>query len=77
MMGCPRHVMKVLPSGQRIVKDIEKRDRKKWSVETARKIFELRGDTIRLEYLSNIKKADDVSDCLLMVIAFVLKKFIL
>lgn len=76
LLGCPREVIVTQPNGLRGTRPIEKRDRKKWSVETAKKIFELRADTKSLEYIED-KKADDVCDCILMTIAFVLKTFVI
>ena len=76
LLGCPREVIVTQPNGLRSTRPIEKRDRKKWSIETAKKIFESRGDTKSLDYIKN-KKADDVCDCILMTIAFVLKTFVM
>jgi hypothetical protein len=76
LLGCPREVIITQKNGLRKVKPIEKRDRKKWAVEMAKEIFTLRNDTKSLEYLDS-NKADDVSDCLLMTIAFILKLFVM
>lgn len=76
LLGCPREVIETQPNGLRKTRPIEKRDRKKWSVKVAKKIFELRGDTKSLDYIKD-KKADDVCDCILMTVAFVLKTFVM
>jgi len=76
LLGCPREIIEIQDNGLRTTRPIVKRDRKKWSVQMAKKIFTLRGDTKSLEYLEG-NKADDVSDCLLMTIAFVLKTFVM
>lgn len=76
LLGCPREIICIQKNGLRKVRPIEKRDRKKWSVSLATHIFKQRNDTKSLEYI-NSKKADDVSDCLLMTIAFILKMFVI
>ena len=76
LLGCPREIVTVQKNGLRKVRQIVKSDRKKWSVQVAKEIFKQRGDTASLDYIAD-KKADDVCDCLLMTIAFVLKKFVM
>lgn len=76
LLGCPREIIVEQPNGLRSTRPIEKKDRKKWAVQVAKKIFEMRGDTKSLEYIED-KKADDVCDCILMTIAFVLKTFVM
>lgn len=72
VMGCPREIVIEQPNGLRTVRPIEKRDRKKWSVAMAEKIFKIRGQEKK-----SFKKGDDVSDCVLMIMAFILKEFIM
>lgn len=72
IMGCPREVIVEQPNGLRTIRKIEKRDRKKWSVKMAKHIFQTRNQ----EFLMP-KKGDDVSDCVLMCFAFVLKTFVI
>lgn len=76
VLGCPRTVMQVNKNGLRSVRDVTKSDRKKWSVNTALNILEKRGDTKHIEYITK-RKGDDVSDCILMGLAWILKKYIL
>lgn len=76
LLGCPREIIVTQPNGLRSTRPIEKKDRKKWAVQVAKKIFELRDDTKSLEYIE-VKKADDVCDCILMTVAFVLKTFVM
>lgn len=77
LMGCPREIYKVdKATGLRIVSKVTKSDRKKWSVETAKEIYKQRNDMKMVDYIDN-RKGDDVSDCLLMSIAWVLKEFII
>jgi len=76
LLGCPREIVETQPNGLRKVRPIEKRDRKKWAIKVAKNIFELRGDEKSLSYIKD-KKADDVCDCILMTIAFVLKTFVM
>lgn len=77
LLACPKESMKVdKETGLRMLKKWEKSDRKKWSIEKATEIYMLRGDDKMIEYIKN-RKGDDVSDCLLMTVAFVLKNFIM
>lgn len=57
-------------------KGIDKPTRKKWAVNVARQFWELRDDEITIEKLDKVKKRDDMSDCLLMTMAFAILKFI-
>ena len=46
---------------------------KKWSIRMAEKILRMRKDDVHLAVLMGMKKKDDVSDCLLMVQAYLIK----
>lgn len=73
-LGCPSQIMNIDESGYRSYVKMKKCDRKKWSIEKAKKIFELRDDTEAIQQLSNKKqKQDDVSDCVIMCQARILK----
>jgi hypothetical protein len=51
-------------------KKLTKPQRKKWAVEKATEVWTLRKDNEALERLKSYKKKDDVSDCLIMSLAF-------
>lgn len=62
---------------------LTKPQRKKWSIQKAKEILELRGDTEAISLMNGYKNAkgkkqklDDVSDCLLQIYAFVFLKLI-
>lgn len=77
LLSCPKEsMMEDKETGLRIMKKWDKPQRKKWSVEKAKEIYTLRGDETMLKYISE-RKGDDVSDCLLMSIAFVLKEYVM
>lgn len=77
LLACPKESLKIdKETGLRILTKWEKSDRKKWSIEKAKEIYKMRGDTKMIEYIEG-RKGDDVSDCLLMSIAFVLKTFVM
>jgi len=77
LLACPKESLMVNKEGLRMLTSWGKPQRKKWSVEKAKEIYELRGDKKMLEYMEKMKKGDDVADCLLMSIAFVLKHFVI
>jgi len=45
--------------------------RKKFSVKKVKEILEERGDSINLEYIKNVPKADDICDAYLQLLVFV------
>jgi hypothetical protein len=51
---------------------LEKPKRKKWAIEKANEIWTLRGDLETLELVSSKKKKDDISDCLLHVLSYII-----
>lgn len=57
-------------------KGLDKPARKKWAVAEARKIWEARRDSEVIAKLDKVRKRDDMSDCLLMTIAFAILRFI-
>ena len=61
MLGC--HKIK----GKRGYKAIKKIDRKKWSVEEALRLYEVRCDEDSLNFLRKSKKKDDLADTLLQL----------
>ena len=46
--------------------------RKKWAIEKANEIWTLRGDLETVELVSSKKKKDDMSDCLLHVLSYII-----
>jgi len=52
-----------------------KAQRKKWAVEKAQSILAQRGDYYNLVAIFNEKKQDDICDCILMNIAYIIRKF--
>lgn len=77
LLACPKESMVEDKDGLRTLKKWGKPQRKKWSVEKAKEIYGLRDDQKMLDYMNDIKKGDDVADCLLMSIAFILKQFVI
>jgi len=76
LLGCPRTVMETRENGLRVARDITKRDRKKWSKKRTIEILKSRGDKINIDYIEG-RKADDVSDCILMALAWLLKTYVI
>ena len=54
---------------------LDKPKRKKWAVEKANEIWTLRGDLDTLDMVIKTKKKDDMSDCLLHVLAYILHNY--
>lgn len=61
ILGCPR--------------GLDKPQRKKWVVYKADEIWTLRGDLDMVEALSEVKKADDISDCFCIGLSWVILNF--
>ena len=61
LLGC--HKIK----GKRGYKALKKIDRKKWSVEEALRLYEVRGDEDALNFIRKSKKKDDLADTLLQL----------
>lgn len=77
ILGCPKESLMIdKETGLRVLKKWEKSDRKKWSQQVAIEIYKTRGDSKMVEYIKS-RKGDDISDCLLMSIAFVVKEFVM
>jgi len=51
---------------------LEKPKRKKWAIEKANEIWTLRGDLETVELVNSKKKKDDMSDCLLHVLSYII-----
>jgi hypothetical protein len=51
---------------------LEKPKRKKWAIEKADEIWTLRGDMETVEMVGSKKKKDDMSDCLLHVLSYII-----
>ncbi len=72
MLDAPKKfgsIKKTYKNGKsRMIKD----NHKKWSIRLATEILEKKGDDKHLEILNKMKKKDDVSDCLLMIYAYIL-----
>jgi hypothetical protein len=77
LMGMCRTVIETRENGLRTVRDIVKKDRKKWSVVKVREIFTIRNDNAMLELLGSHKKKDDLSDVILQAQSWVLKNYIM
>ena len=76
ILGCPRSIIDIKENGLRIARDIKKSDRKKWSKQMAIMILTRRKDTDHISYIET-RKGDDVSDCILMSLAWLLKTFVM
>ena len=66
ILGAPKDEGRPYKSGKKRYKAMDKPQRKKWAVDQAIHILELRDETEILNNLQNKKKKDDMSDCLLM-----------
>lgn len=51
---------------------LEKPQRKKWAIEKADQIWRLRGDLSATGYVQTKRKKDDMSDCLLHVLSYLI-----
>lgn len=51
---------------------LEKPKRKKWAIEKADEIWTLRGDLMTSTFVGSKKKKDDMSDCLLHVLSYII-----
>jgi hypothetical protein len=51
---------------------LEKPQRKKWAIEKANEIWTMRGDLDTVDMIGTKKKKDDMSDCLLHVLAYII-----
>lgn len=54
---------------------LDKPKRKKWAVEKANEIWTMRGDLDTIDMITKSKKKDDMSDCLLHVLAYILHNY--
>lgn len=54
---------------------LEKPKRKKWAIEKANEIWTLRGDLDTVEMINSKKKKDDMSDCLLHVLSYIVSEY--
>jgi hypothetical protein len=54
---------------------LDKPKRKKWAIEKANEIWTLRGDMDTIDMITKSKKKDDMSDCLLHVLAYILHNY--
>ena len=72
MLDAPKKfgsIKKTYKNGKsKMIKD----NHKKWSIRLATRILEMKNDLEHLEILNKMKKKDDVSDCLLMIYAYIL-----
>lgn len=72
MLDAPKkfgRIKKTYKNGKsKMIKD----NHKKWSIRLATHILEMKKDLEHLEVLNKMKKKDDVSDCLLMIYAYIL-----
>ena len=55
------------------VRFAKKKDRKEWAIRTVSSFFDNQKDEVSKEWLESFKKKDDISDCILMIISFILK----
>lgn len=77
LMGMCRSVIEIRKNGLRTVRDIVKKDRKKWSVTKALEILALRGDQNMRDTITGHKKRDDLSDVILQALSWVLKRYVI
>jgi len=77
LLGMCRTIIETRENGLRTVRDIVKKDRKKWSVSKVMEIFALRNDEEMLRVLSSQKKKDDLSDVVLQALSWVLKNYVM
>lgn len=54
---------------------LEKPKRKKWAIEKANEIWTLRGDLETVDMVNSKKKKDDMSDCLLHVLSYIVSEY--
>jgi hypothetical protein len=54
---------------------LDKPKRKKWAIEKANEIWTLRGDLDTIDIISKNKKKDDMSDCLLHVLSYIIHNY--
>lgn len=54
---------------------LDKPKRKKWAIEKASEIWTLRGDMDTIELITSKKKKDDMSDCLLHVLSYIVHNY--
>jgi len=54
---------------------LDKPKRKKWAIEKANEIWTLRGDMDIIEMITKKKKKDDMSDCLLHVLSYIVHNY--
>lgn len=54
---------------------LDKPKRKKWAIEKANEIWTLRGDMDVIEMITKKKKKDDMSDCLLHVLSYIVHNY--
>lgn len=54
---------------------LDKPQRKKWAISKANEIWTLRGDLETIDMITSKKKKDDMSDCLLHVLAYIIDNY--
>jgi hypothetical protein len=54
---------------------LDKPKRKKWAIEKANEIWTLRGDLDTIDFITSNKKKDDMSDCLLHVLSYIIHNY--
>ncbi len=66
------HKTKILGAPKKLTKP----QRKKWAIEKAQQIWKNRDDKDIIDYVSKVKKKDDLSDCFLMCNCFGIMRYI-
>ena len=75
LLNAPKKFGKILVKYKNGKEKYIKDNHKKWSIRMAEKILKIKSDTTHMNVLKNMKKKDDVSDCLLMIYAYLILFF--
>lgn len=76
ILGAPKIEGKPYKSGKKRWKAMQKTQRKKWAIQEAMRIFEMRKENTALEKIQKARKKDDLADTFLMGKAFQYRVYI-